>query len=278
MWDPPEKMGVIFETHKTWTPTVDTVLLPAVGQRFSTLEAGIQFYMEYGIAGGFDVRHSTLKRDREGAITMRYLVCSHQGVRGGGKGKMNKEAGPGGDMNKQRRRRISNRGERNAKICLRKDHSGVFVVSIFVEEHSHSLCSEPSKVFMRGNRKLDVAQQAFIANCIKSNIGMSKGFRLYKEGAGAYANVGATSMEFHNFKRDLQAYVAGGDGEMIIRKFTQRHEVSEGFVFDYHLDSENRLARLFWADPMGRSDYSVFGDVISFDATYGTNRYLNFTL
>nr|GMD87855.1 protein FAR1-RELATED SEQUENCE 5-like [Ipomoea batatas] len=74
MWDPPEKMGVTFETHKTWTPTVDTVLLPAVGQRFSTLEAGIQFYMEYGIAGGFDVRHSTLKRDREGAITMRFLV------------------------------------------------------------------------------------------------------------------------------------------------------------------------------------------------------------
>ncbi|XP_031111947.1 protein FAR1-RELATED SEQUENCE 5-like [Ipomoea triloba] len=204
---------------------------------------------------------------------MRYLVCSRQGVRGGGKRTVNEGVDAGGDMNKQRWRRISNQVECNAKMCLRKDHTGEFVVSIFVEEHSHSLCTDPSRAFMRGNRKLDVAQPAFIANCIKSNIGKSKGFRLYKEGARGFANVDATSMEFHNFRRDLQAYVAGGDGELIIKKFTQRCEVCDDFVFDYHFDSQNRLARLFWADPVCRTDYSLFGDVISFGATYGTNRY-----
>ncbi|XP_031099741.1 protein FAR1-RELATED SEQUENCE 5-like [Ipomoea triloba] len=266
-------MDVTFESPKTWIPTVDASFLPKVGQRFTTLGLGIKFYMDYAFAGGFDVRHSTMKRDREGGVTMRYMVCSREGVKGGGKRTVGKADDAGGDSHKQRRRRISNRVECNAKICFRKDHTGEFVVSIFVEDHSHSLCSEPSKVFMRGNRKLDVAQQAFISNCIKSNIGPSKGFRLCKEGAGSYANVGATNMEFHNFKRDLQAYIAGGDGEMIIKKFTQKREVCDGFVFDYHLDTENRLSRLFWADTISRSNYSLFGDVISFDATYGTNRY-----
>ncbi|XP_019163433.1 PREDICTED: protein FAR1-RELATED SEQUENCE 5-like [Ipomoea nil] len=126
---------------------------------------------------------------------------------------------------------------------------------------------------MRGNRKLSVAQQAFLANCIKANIGSSTGFRLCKEVAGSYENVGATDMEFHNFKRDLQSYVDVVDGEMIIERFKTKREVCDRFFFDYHLDEENRLARLFWADPIGRGSFSCYGDVISFDATYSTNRY-----
>nr|GMD22218.1 protein FAR1-RELATED SEQUENCE 5-like [Ipomoea batatas] len=54
-------MGVTFETHKTWTPTVDAALLPEVGQRFTTLAHGIKFYMEYALVSGFDVRHSTIR-------------------------------------------------------------------------------------------------------------------------------------------------------------------------------------------------------------------------
>nr|GMC93900.1 protein FAR1-RELATED SEQUENCE 5-like [Ipomoea batatas] len=121
---------------------------------------------------------------------------------------------------------------------------------------------------------LDSTQQAFIASCIKANIGTAQSFRLCKELVGTYGNIGATSVDFHNFKRDLQEYVSGGDGEMIIKQFNQKREVSDGFYFDYQLDEENRLARLFWADPLARDNFSTFGDTISFDATYGTNRYV----
>jgi hypothetical protein len=30
---------------------------------------------------------------------------------------------------------------------------------------------------------------------------------------------------------------------------------------------------VFWADAMSRKNYSLFGDVVSFDATYTTNQY-----
>lgn len=66
-----------------WTPDVADSLRPVVGLQFNTLNEGIQFYMNYGRSGGFDVRHSTVKRDRDGNISMRYLVCSRQGVKGG---------------------------------------------------------------------------------------------------------------------------------------------------------------------------------------------------
>ncbi|XP_019179712.1 PREDICTED: protein FAR1-RELATED SEQUENCE 5-like [Ipomoea nil] len=54
----------------------------------------------------------------------------------------------------------------------------------------------------------------------EANVGGSKSFRLCKEAAGSFADVGATDMEFHNFKRDLQQYVDDKDGEMIIAKYS----------------------------------------------------------
>ena len=38
-------------------------------------------------------------------------------------------------------------------------------------------------------------------------------------------------------------------------------------------DSERRLENLLWADSRARSDYSKFGDILSFDTTYMSNQY-----
>nr|GMD12660.1 protein FAR1-RELATED SEQUENCE 5-like [Ipomoea batatas] len=102
-------MVVTSEYVKFWIPDVDDALLPTLGRRFPTLAQGIQFYMDYARASGFDVRHSTLKRGRDGAINMRYLVCSREGVKGGGRHKANYGQDGDGGSTKQRRRRISNR-------------------------------------------------------------------------------------------------------------------------------------------------------------------------
>ncbi|XP_042942622.1 protein FAR1-RELATED SEQUENCE 5-like [Carya illinoinensis] len=39
------------------------------------------------------------------------------------------------------------------------------------------------------------------------------------------------------------------------------------------LDDEGRLRNVFWADPRSRAAYKYFGDVVTFDTTYLTNRY-----
>ncbi|XP_019173559.1 PREDICTED: protein FAR1-RELATED SEQUENCE 5-like [Ipomoea nil] len=114
---------------------------------------------------------------------------------------------------------------------------------------------------------------AFLGNCVKANIGSSTGLRFCKEATGLYANVGVTDVEFHNFKRDVQTYVNVADGEMIIATFKAKQEMCSEFFYEYHMDEENRLSRLFWADPLSRRTFSCYGDNISFDAAYETNRY-----
>ncbi|KAH6767741.1 hypothetical protein C2S52_018724 [Perilla frutescens var. hirtella] len=45
------------------------------------------------------------------------------------------------------------------------------------------------------------------------------------------------------------------------------------FTFDYEVNKNDQLRCLLWADPISRKNFSLFGDVVSFDAKYKTNRY-----
>ncbi|XP_035834305.1 protein FAR1-RELATED SEQUENCE 5-like [Helianthus annuus] len=45
------------------------------------------------------------------------------------------------------------------------------------------------------------------------------------------------------------------------------------YSFKYSVDDDKRLTGLFWADGLCKLNYMEFGDVISFDATFKTNRY-----
>ncbi|XP_074298643.1 protein FAR1-RELATED SEQUENCE 5-like [Silene latifolia] len=47
----------------------------------------------------------------------------------------------------------------------------------------------------------------------------------------------------------------------------------EGFYFDYDVDSDGSLSRAISADGTARKNYSLFGDAVSFNPTYSTNKY-----
>ncbi|VFQ83051.1 unnamed protein product [Cuscuta campestris] len=142
----------------------------------------------------------------------------------------------------------------------------------------HIPLPEPTQMkprpFLKINRNIDLGHKKFILNCAKANIGTMKSYRLFKESVGGYSSVGAPAVDFKNFKRDLKAYIAGGDAQMVIDKLFRKSEVCPGFRFDCEVDEYDKLSRLFWCDAASRKSYSLFGDVVSFDATYKTNRYM----
>lgn len=114
--------------------------------------------------------------------------------------------------------------------------------------------------------------RSIVFDAAKVNIGCSKSFSLAKEMYGGYSNVGATLRDFRNFNRDLKEYVGEKDGQMIIDKFKVMQETSSSFYYAYDVDSAGHLTKLFWADPVGRKNFEIFGDAVSFDATFDTNK------
>lgn len=93
-----------------------------------------------------------------------------------------------------------------------------------------------------------------------------------KELAGSHDNVGASKQDFKNFYRDLKAFIDGSDAQMFVDNFQNKKLLWSAFFFSYDVDEEDRLCRALWADPICRKNYALFGDMVSFDTTFKTNR------
>ncbi|XP_031120837.1 protein FAR1-RELATED SEQUENCE 5-like [Ipomoea triloba] len=221
-----------------WMTTCDPSLKLVVGQRFESLESGIKFYIKYASAAGFDVRRSTEIKNKYGVSMKKYLVCSREGY----KEAKDTDLMESGAPTHPKRRLTSNRVGCIAKIIFRLNGEVYEVVS-FEERHTHDLCGDSYKPFMKVNRKLDIGHQHFIANCAKANIWPSKTFNL------------------------------GGDSQMVLSNYIEKKSDCDDFYFEYEVNEKDQLSRVFWADGVARKQFSVFGEAMAFDATYQTNKY-----
>ncbi|XP_074314528.1 protein FAR1-RELATED SEQUENCE 5-like [Silene latifolia] len=86
--------------------------------------------------------------------------------------------------------------------------------------------------------------------------------------------------EFQKNVRTLNLYMkqtivnnCENDADMILDYLKALSQSQDGFYYAYQVDEDNCLAKLFWADAQARMNYSLFGDTITFDPTYGTNKY-----
>ena len=50
-------------------------------------------------------------------------------------------------------------------------------------------------------------------------------------------------------------------------------EQNSNFFYDIDLDDDFHVRNVFWADARCRAAYEYFGDVVTFDTTYLTNKY-----
>ncbi|XP_065866975.1 protein FAR1-RELATED SEQUENCE 5-like [Euphorbia lathyris] len=105
------------------------------------------------------------------------------------------------------------------------------------------------------------------------NVGPVRTYMQIKENVGEYNNVGASKQDFKNFHRDLKAYIYESDAQMFIDIFSKKKLLWSAFFFDFDMDEDDHLCRALWADPICRKNYALFGDMVSFDTTYQTNRY-----
>ncbi|XP_074290124.1 protein FAR1-RELATED SEQUENCE 5-like [Silene latifolia] len=232
---------------------VENGFKPALGLMFVKLEEAIEFYNLYAVACGFIPRKYTQTRFRDEE-----------------KKKRKRSVEP-------KKTKITRFGcKAKIRFCAvfndLKELIG-YAIDTFYEGHNHKLCSLKEREFQKNVRTLNLYMKQTIVNNCKLNIGATRTFRILAEQSNGYANIGASLTDFKNFKRNIKCYIGENDADMILDYLKALSQTQDGFYYAYQVDEDNCLAKLFWADAQARMNYSLFGDTITFDPTYGTNKY-----
>ena len=91
--------------------------------------------------------------------------------------------------------------------------------------------------------------------------------------AGGFKEVGFTKTDMKNMlnkKRQIQ--MVKGEATVLMNWFRQQSRDRPGFYYEVQVDKKEQIASIFWADGQMIVDYDHFGDFLSFDTTYRTNK------
>ncbi|KAJ9538644.1 hypothetical protein OSB04_031377 [Centaurea solstitialis] len=231
--------------------------LGPTGDYFESVEKAEDFYREYAERGGFDVRVSTKKTNRIGLLTSRYWFCSREGL------PLEKSFDSLSIQPGTRRHRNVNLKRTGCKACFKihlVKELNRYAVYSFVEWHNHTLFLK-----MKCGRQLNYSEQKNVFHSSTHKVGVTKAHRLRAAIDGGVQRSGPTKRDYHNYKRDMNTFVGNNDARMLLNTMNSRWKICPEYFFEYKC--------CFWADEKAKLNYKEFGDAISFDATYRTNKH-----
>ncbi|KAE8660548.1 hypothetical protein F3Y22_tig00116951pilonHSYRG00369 [Hibiscus syriacus] len=149
-----------------------------------------------------------------------------------------------------------------------------WVISKSYQEHNHALCTPAMTPFMRSNRAVSKADIDETTTLKEVGVGTSQVMNYLTQQAGGYHNVGFTHKDLYNaLQRGKANEIVDGDVNAVIAYFDYKKYDDLGFFMTYSVGESGTLYNLIWSDSTSRSDYTCFGDVITFDTTYKDNLY-----
>ncbi|KAF7801264.1 protein FAR1-RELATED SEQUENCE 5-like [Senna tora] len=237
-------------------------LTPYVGMEFETEEHAYRFYNAYAGFIGFSVRKHWTNKSRVDQITIlsQKFVCFKEGF----KKKRDCEA---------KRVHKDIRTGCLAQMIVGRQPNGKYVVTYFEKQHNHALATPRSRHKLPSQRKLSAAQATQIELANQSGIRQKLIFEFMSRQVGGRENVGCTLKDVSNHlssKRTKE--MKEGEAYTLLHYFQSRQSENPSFFYDIQLDAEDQITNIFWADAEMVVDYVCFGDVVSFDTTYRTNK------
>jgi zinc finger SWIM domain-containing protein 3 len=153
--------------------------------------------------------------------------------------------------------------------------TGKYKVYDFVAEHNHILHLQETVHMMRSHREMSKVQAFAIDLACASGITPKATHALMSRESGGRANLGYTELDQKNYLRTRrQKNLKYGEAGCLLRYFQEQSVKNPSFQYAVQLDSEEQITNIFWVDARMIIDYAYFGDVITFDTTYGTNKEL----
>ncbi|KAL3850344.1 hypothetical protein ACJIZ3_012226 [Penstemon smallii] len=241
-------------------------LEPYEGMEFESEEAAKAFYNSYARRIGFSTRVSSSRRSRkDGAIIQRSFVCAKEGFRN-----LNEKRTK--DREIKRPRTVTRVGCK-ASLSVKIQESGKWIVSGFVKEHNHELVPPDQVHCLRSHRQISGPAKTLIDTLQAAGMGPRRIMSVLIKEYGGIDRVGFTEVDCRNYMRNNKQRSMDGDIQLLLDYLKQKQSENPAFFYSLQGDEDQYVGNVFWADPKAIADYNHFGDTVTFDTTYRSNRY-----
>ncbi|GJZ27324.1 FAR1-related sequence 5-like protein [Tanacetum coccineum] len=220
-----------------WEPNVESIYLPIEGKVFDMIEECVDFYTE-GVPKDININTLDLENSDKQVRNTRHRIT-------GCKARIKVDLHP---------------------------VSGKYEITKFVCKHNHQMIPKHYKHLTKKQRKMTQTEKMFVVKASTMKLGATRAHNLYSSMKGSAQYVHGMSDDFTNHIRDVNAFIGESDAQMLINKIENRKKFVPNFTFQYKVEN-SELVAMFWADEVDKCNYKEFGDIISFDATFRTNKY-----
>ncbi|XP_038708509.1 protein FAR1-RELATED SEQUENCE 5-like [Tripterygium wilfordii] len=236
------------------------VLTPMIGMLFDSVDDLFNFYKDFGQHNGFSVKRRSISKDSSGMYKYLVFTC----------GRSDKFYSH--SKNSICHRAFS-KNECKARIAGRLSINGKWEITQFNNNHNHELSPSQSRYF-RCNREINPCVKRQLEINDMAGIRPNKSHNACVIGAGGHENLPFLERDTRNLISKVRRMRLGeGDAVAVQNYFLKMQSNNEGFFSLIDWDDDGRLKNVFWADPRSRAAYKEFGDVVTFDTTYLTNKY-----
>ncbi|RYR40353.1 hypothetical protein Ahy_A09g046097 [Arachis hypogaea] len=139
--------------------------------------------------------------------------------------------------------------------------------------HSHPYCPDQALMFKQ-HMELSMSVHRTIENNEEASIRPSKTFQSFVAAIGGHHELIFIEKDVRNYiTREVRSVLEQEDAKEFGKYLLIMKENNHNFFFELELEDDQSIKLAFWADAKSRAACEYFGDVISFDTTYNTNRY-----
>jgi len=276
--------------------------VPRIDMEFETPEQAYNFYNSYALIVGFSTVKTGTYKSREkatlGEVTRRIFKCQRGGAtrvkEAQEEGQSSKQQKHGVQTSKASRKRkqvpgivdeappvpaarkkrcdVVDKTNCQAEMVITK-RGDQWVVTRLNLEHNHNLLAPALSKLLRSHRYLTDQEKAMIRTFTNVNVPNRKilAFISFLRGGMQFTNL--TKKDVSNYRTRVLRESGQNDITQVISFLRKKQAEDPMFFFSFDADEENKVRNIFWAYGASRCCYQEYGDVISFDTTYQTNRY-----
>ena len=259
---------------------IDSKYTPRIGQEFKSKDDANHFFSFYGFLAGFQVVVShvarTSAKNRNKEIYKQEMKCHRYGKQEKKSEEENTEETMMEDGNrKDKTKRKTNVQVKTDCKCVMvvKETLGVWKIIRLDLDHNHELSPQRRNQLFSGKKYMTDMEKGIIRTLNDNNIPIRKMISILSYLRGGLTALPYKTKDVQNLRTKINREVTGNDMTQAMDYFRKRKAEDPTFYYRFQVDNDMKVKNLFWREGISLKWYAEYGECVSFDTTYMTNRY-----